>query len=219
MTTVEKLKGILEGIAIDIFVAEQAYLLIKAIGQNKDKIERFNEFFGTVHFHLVDSYILHIARIYEHPNNRNFNKSIPTVIDLFKNHSKDLNIVERYNLDKSLSLLNDFDKCNLKLPDEGLTNAILCYFSKSIDDHKDKIKVIKKHRDKRITHNEMINIASLPTITWAESNHLIEIAKTFVGVIGIGYLSNFNLINGEYILTADAERIIAEFDELVVKLT
>jgi len=66
---------------------------------------------------------------------------------------------------------------------------------------------IKTIRDKVIAHHELVDVATLPTATYAEIDELIEFAKNFVAMVGRAYTSVvYDGADGRYSLTSDAER-------------
>ena len=59
-------------------------------------------------------------------------------------------------------------------------------------------------RDKGLAHSEHVEKIVGPT--WTAIAELTEIAKWFVGVLGWAYLSTAYVVDGKYVLSADARR-------------
>jgi len=101
-----------------------------------------------------------------------------------------------------------------KLSDSALKCRVINHFKSTLPDISKKdncalskaLDSVKKIRDKRIAHNEKVEVISLPKVTWVELNNLLSYAKNFIGAIGWGYLGSAYEANGEYILSRDAKR-------------
>lgn len=63
---------------------------------------------------------------------------------------------------------------------------------------------LKTIRDKKLAHNESVSGFDSPT--WSELMELVELAKTFLGIIGWAYLNIAYKIDENYNLTDDAKR-------------
>jgi hypothetical protein len=195
----EKLQDIIRnGIDMDIYKAEQSYLVLSEIG-NYSKIineKTFGEFFGTIQYILQDYFILSVIKLFEKPTSRYELKTIPAAINILSKYSDILKIKDRLNMinrmvkfgikqddlehlneqEITLKVANIFIEKSPTNPDSELSNAY---------------KALQILRDKVIAHHEAIELPDFLNITWTEASKLIEFAKSFVSIIEMGY---FNII-------------------------
>jgi len=75
MNAKETVKSYMDGIVADLFAAEQAYALLKQIGQNANAINQanFGALFGPLQSVLSNACFLSVAKLFEKPS-----KNYPT---------------------------------------------------------------------------------------------------------------------------------------------
>ena len=80
------------------------------------------------------------------------------------------------------------------------------------------LNALKTARNKVIAHSEAILTSDLPRTTWDEIEQLIDYAKEFLGIVGIGYLSiAYEDDNGNHFLSSDAKRTTRAMERLLQK--
>jgi len=102
----EKLHDVVSnGIAIDVFYAEESLFLDEFIGTNAKSINdaSFGAFFGSLQNLLGKELILATTRIFEQGNGRYPLRSIPAAIDILRCHSNEIELSNRHELIKWLA--------------------------------------------------------------------------------------------------------------------
>jgi len=84
----------------------------------------------------------------------------------------------------------------------------------------DALDAILFRRDKTIAHNEVIESAEMPAVTWGKTQELLDLTKTIVAAIGGGYFGiSFKMYftDGtiEYGLSKDAHRSAEALNRLL----
>lgn len=215
-TPLEKLKDIVsKGIAIDVYLAEEALFQDEFIGKNAGSINdaSFGQFFGSMQNLLGRELILSVNRVFEHGNARYLLRSIPSALKILLENSDSIQIQNRsalvgYLADKGVVSLEDLEAFS----DEKLTDAFVNFFDSILprigDEHElsPAIAKLKTARDKRLAHHESVD-TEITAATYAEIRQLIELAKEFLAITGSAYLSTvYQFDGGEFPLTSDAER-------------
>lgn len=215
---VQALKDIIsEGVAVDIFKADQCISLLDEIGTSSDVLNRasFGDLFGNLQGYLTEQVILAITKIFEQPNARYPTRSIPSALKILDENAERIPIAEPRILRKRLLELGADQKSLEKKSDSELTKLLVVLLrtampSVSADDPSKlsgPMNALKIARDKKIAHHEAIAAESMARTTWGEINPLLEFSKKAVGVIGTAYLSTaYEVDHGEYLLTGDAKR-------------
>ena len=77
---------LMEGIAHDLFAAEQTYALLKQIGQKADGINQanFGALFGPLQSVLSNAVLLSVAKLFEKPSSKYPTRSVPSVLQLLE---------------------------------------------------------------------------------------------------------------------------------------
>lgn len=210
-----ELKAAVNSLVENIFLADQSYYLLKTSGEFADSINsaNFGNLFGFLQSICSDKFILSVTKIFEKENPRYPTYSIPVVIDLLEKHFDVLNICQRPNFLRVLKENGLSDNTLVELSDSALKCKVINHFKSTLPDISKKdncalsqaLDSVKTIRDKRIAHDEKVEITNLPEVTWVELNNLLSYAKNFIGAIGWGYLGHAYEINGEYILSRDAK--------------
>ena len=97
MNAKETVKSYMDGIVADLFAAEQAYALLKQIGQNANAINQanFGALFGPLQSVLSNACFLSVAKLFEKPSKNYPTRSIRSVLELLERSSNELVIEQR----------------------------------------------------------------------------------------------------------------------------
>jgi AbiU2 len=222
-----KLKEYVNGLAGQVLSADRAHAILRAIGENAQALnaQNFGNLFGYLQGVLADHLGLAITKIFERASTQYEVRSIASTLAVLEEVASSVPILGRQRLLQALAS-HGVDSAALKYAnDEELTRVVVStYRSLLPDSSKAKACALsaalhswRTHRDKRVAHDEVTPSNSLPTITWGESQKLLDVAKEFIGVIGWGYLSTAYIMNeNRFILTTDAERDGVALDRLLV---
>lgn len=229
----ERLEDIIrQGVAVDLFHADEALSLDMFVGQQANEINKatFGAFFGSLQLILTRNLVLHVARMYEKPKeatNRTPTpypiRSIRSAIVILKEHGDDLAIEQRPGLIAALARrgapLDEMEK----LSDRELTNYLVSFFERRYSAaHLDgaanarTLEALKTLRNKVVTHNEAIRLEDIPKPPYQEIEDLIELARTFVAAVGSGYMSlDYEADDGHYLMAGDARRSTTSLKRLL----
>lgn len=208
-----------QGVKWEIFAAEGAIKLYEEIGKHKDDLNRngFDNLFVFLQNALLAQTILAVNKIYERPS-RLPSRSIPAALNLLQNHSKELHIERREQLEQKLALWKVEEDLKTK-SDQEVTSIVVEQIGKilSAEDIDSALKRLKTLRDKRIAHPESIDETELPQVLWGEIEKLLEVAKKVVGIMGSNYLNVDYELDGEYVLSYNAACIARALTRLLKK--
>ncbi len=217
MSAKEILKDIVSnGIALDIFDVEEAFALVKLIGENADAINqaRYGRFFGAYQKQLGRIIILSVARMFE-TNDRYQLRNIPAALKILREQGKKLKVLHRNYLREQLVGPGREGNTLHNLDDARLTELVVAHFEKVIPKAVESsdialeraLHALKTVRDKTVAHPEAVEWEDLPKPTYSELGELTELAKDFVSVVGLPYLGMaYRPDNGNYMLSSDAKR-------------
>lgn len=229
----DKLEDIIrQGVAVDLFHADEALSLDMFVGQQANEINKatFGAFFSSLQIILTRNLILHVARLYEQPKEptkRNPNpypiRSIRSAIVILKEHGDDLAIEQRPGLIAALARrgapLDEMEK----LSDRELTNYLVSFFERRYSAaHLDgaanarTLEALKTMRDKVIAHPEAICLEDIPKPIYAEIDEVVSLAHAFVSAVGFGYLSTvYEAGDGYCLMSGDAKRSTTSLKRLL----
>ncbi|MDX1572895.1 MAG: hypothetical protein R3341_02625 [Methylophaga sp.] len=229
MTPSEELKDIVSsGIALDLFDAEEVMALDEIVGRNADAINEasYGQFFGSLQRYINRVLILSVARIFE-SNNRHKIRSIPAALKLMRENSEDLKIPERPTLIKEMVNLGYTEDALDKMTEKALTELVINHFEEVIPKAEEESEIelesalyaLKTIRNKNVAHHEAVEWNNLPKPTYSQLRELIEIAKDFVSVVGLPYLSTvYRCDRGDYLLSSDAGKTARCMGRMLKKL-
>jgi hypothetical protein len=217
MTTAnEELRDILDGgIGPDIYLAERARELHKAVGIAADAVNEagLGELFGAVQNAAVGELTLSIAKLFERPSASYSIRSIPAAIALLSKKADGLRPIQ------CLSSLTDFARARLDvdilraLSGEQFTRALGRILKSSCPDPKKAgtcdlsraLDALRTSRDKAIAHNESVNRDGLPKTKWSEAEALLQYARHVGAGLAMAYLgSAWTDDTGYFIRSGDA---------------
>lgn len=211
------LKTAIDSLELNVLLADESYYLLKTSGDFADGINsaNFGNLFVFLQSILSDKFILSVTKIFERESKQYPIHSIPVVVSLLRKHCGILKIYQKPNFLRVLKESGLRDSTLEKLSDQKLTCEVVNYFNSTLPDITKKdncdlsraLDSVRTIRDKRIAHDEKVKVTDLPKVTWVELNKLLDYAKSFIGVIGWGYLSTAYEANGEYIRSRDAKYI------------
>lgn len=194
----------------EIKLAFSAYTLLMAISENAESLKRsrYMAIIGLMQKQALDSMVISICKLYEKPNKKFPNFSIPTAIDyldkLYKSNGiiidqiqdifKLINFIISKGLHPTMNLLDYFEA-------NQIPELLLEYFKNHCPiDSKDSpcnnhelkkhLEALKIIRDKRIAHDEDKDISDLPKTDFDGVRQLIAFAQTFVNIIGYGFFGH-----------------------------
>jgi hypothetical protein len=200
---------LLQGIAAEIFLADEAYALAEEIGKHADQINAagFDALFGSLQLILSDRQTLSVTKIFDTPSRKYPTRSIPAVLDFLEAHAELWKVPQWRILHQTL-IESGADRAQVEyLSNVELTHAIVAHYRDARAKLAFPLEALRQSRDKTIAHNEAIERATLQRPTWGAALSLVNYAKDFVSTIGYGYLNTlFGQGSQDYILTTGARR-------------
>jgi hypothetical protein len=229
MNAKETVKSYVDGIVADLFAAEQAYALLKQIGQNANAINQanFGALFGPLQSVLSNACFLSVAKLFEKPSKNYPTRSIRSVLELLERSSNELVIEQRIAVMRRLAHAGMNVESLAEMPDSRITSTIVQFYTASLPstelatrcwcEMSKSLHAVMTRRNKVVAHNEMIDRSTLPQTSWAEIEQLMLYAKRFIDVVGIGYISTgFADDDGHYFLTQDAKSAAHVLKKLLI---
>lgn len=212
------------GLVADIFKAEQAFHVMKAVGESAERVnnnsKKFGELFGTIQNAFQSEALLGLSRLFDRPSQTYPTRCIEGLLDYLVEHKDEFSDVrEKPNVKKLLKEL----KINVNVihavdEREQFIIALSEHFLQRIKEPEvqKSVQKLKLLRDKVIAHNEVVHDVKGPT--WGEFSALLNIAKELVGILGWAYMSTSYMYEDEYILDSDAQRSSRAMKRLITKL-
>jgi hypothetical protein len=211
-----------DGLASDIFRAERAIALLRVSGTRADEINNgkgnFGELFGAFQTALTTEATLAVARLYDRPSQRYPTRCLVGVLSFLSEHNDELpHIREPHQLGLALLTMNPPNEL-LKLAQDGAADfgkdfAAFVLELLSAQAREESIARLKHLRDKSLAHNE--HVAAIDAPTWNALIDLLDLAKRVVGILGWAYFSTAYTIDGEYLMSEDAQRASYALDRLL----
>ena len=214
----ERLKDyLLNGIAKEIFLADEAYALAEEIGRHAEAIhaDGFASLFGTLQVSLSDRQTLSITKMFDRPS-RYPTRSILAILDMLSTNAELWGIPQRHVLHQELIGAGVERSSVERLSNVALTHAIVNHYENTLTNLYPALMELRQSRDKVIAHNEAIERSLLQSPTWGAAISVVKYAKDFVSTIGFGYLSLFlGSGSGRYCLAHDARRTTIDLRRLL----
>jgi hypothetical protein len=196
-----------DGIAIDVFHADQARRLLEELDGFVDAINATGvgkAFVANLQLILERHLYLSLMRIYEPYSSRNPSRSIPAAIHLIRTRAADLRVLNRKPVIEFMRNAGE-PHCDFHLcPDEELSlsfvlrlEALIPKAAVGSDRPLDQALMnLKNVRDKALAHHERVDSTSLLVPGWPKLVELTDIARRFVVVVAHAYLSvHYDLAN------------------------
>jgi len=202
------------GLASEIFWAEQAHALAEEIGRHANQINdaNYGQLFGAFQAILSDRQTLAIAKIFDPPSNRFPTRSIPAILNHLEVHADLWKLPDRQKLHEELAKGGVDITLLEKLSAPDLTRAVVSRFQSTLPSRSNvdrlslSLEALRESRNKVIAHNEAVDPATRRRPTWGDATPLVNYAKHFVSTVGRGFLGIHFEINGQFLLTEDAHR-------------
>ena len=198
----QKIKDIIfDHIEPEIYNGHNAIGVFIALSKHSTKLNAsgFRRTFGMIQRYALDALVLSLCKLYERPNKRypNSNFSIPTAIGLMREDASDISL-PRHNyvpLEGFIqSEINHGFSVKSKDDIDGMSAQILNYFERKCPQTParngqklDRIfDALKTLRDKRVAHDESVDLSPYNKTDMDGAQKLLAFAKTYVNVAGYG---------------------------------
>jgi hypothetical protein len=220
MRITEPIKTQVDGLLFDILRADQAYALLREIGQHAGQINRcgFRPCFAPIQDALARDYLLAVAKLYDHPYPKYPTRSIRALVAAVKKSAGRLKGAKspalRDRLARAGISVEELDD----LPDSATTGRLIiwCQSRLALSNAVDSVNIwrawnaLKFRRDKVIAHNEILSSNPIPNLQWQQVADLLELAKKIVDLVSTAYLNLFlTSDDGLFFRSTDAERSTA----------
>jgi AbiU2 len=212
-TPEDQLRDQVHGLCDNIFKAEQAYKLAFAIGSHANELNQANYgvAFRVIQLTLEQSVVLAITKLFEPPHRKYPTRSIPAAMALLERSADHLTINQPVAVQPRLRKIGVTLLPNASDPE--ITRALVGRFNVLLPSHKTleglshlrRLDALRFRRDKVIAHNESIGNAEFPNVNWGDIRKLLDLAKSFVDIVSVGYLNLFQTVDdGRFLLDEDA---------------
>ncbi|HEV8363878.1 MAG TPA: hypothetical protein VGQ52_10200 [Gemmatimonadaceae bacterium] len=213
----ERLNAIVcDGLAVDLYYADEANALYSRIGESAHQIDRatFGAFFGSIQLMLGRYLILSTVRLFDRPTSKYQVRSVPAALRLLRDNRDTLAIEQRHGLVSTLVRRGVARDEVSHLSDIELSDFVVDFFENRLSSSTPEgaanacaLTRLKTARDKVIAHSEVLISESIPSTTFAEMDSLLDLARCFVAAVGFGYLSSAHETDdGHNFLASDARR-------------
>lgn len=200
MSSTQAKEIIFNRINTEVFLGHNAIGVYIAISDHSSKLNAlpYRQALGTMRHHALAAFILSLCKLYEKPNKRYPNYSIPTTLTLLRENPSDLSLENRnyvrlaqfiqLHIDPSFAIESENDiTC--------IPSLILDYFwqqcpqtpprhGNEMDQILEALKVL---RDKRVAHHEDANLSLLPKTDLTGALELLAFAQTYINLVGYGF--------------------------------
>mgnify|MGYP001277041165 CR=1 FL=1 len=214
------------GLVSDVLRMERSFALLETIGTraellNAHEFGNFGELFGALQEALQTECLMAASRIFDPPGRRYPNRGMRHVLSFIRDHADELPAIAHPQGLKTCLAGTPLELTLMPLVDRGgrdFAIALVDQFSALIvaDDRTNAIDALRTIRDKAIAHNEQVETVEGPT--WQAIADLIAIAKKLVAALGWAYANTAYEIDGDFLLTSDAQRPGRALERLVERL-
>jgi hypothetical protein len=200
MSIVRAKEIILDRVSTEVFLGHNAIGVYIALSDHSLKLKTlpFRQALGTVQRHALDAFILSLCKLYEKPNQRYPNFSIPTTLALLREDTSGISAgIQNYIRLERFIQSNIDSTFTVRGPDEiaRIPALVLDYFAeqcprtpvrngKELDRIFDAMKTL---RDKRVAHHEDAGLSSLSKTDLDGALRLLAFAQTYVNLVGSGF--------------------------------
>lgn len=206
---------LLDGIAKEIFFADEAKLLVVEIGKYAESLntQGFGKLFGSLQVAYSDRQTLCVTKMFDPESSRYPTRSIPAILNLIEKNSSIWTLPQTHKLHKTLTdagqdghYVEALDNTHLSLAIAShfrstlpqVQRASICSLSKSLT-------TLVEARNKVIAHNEAVAQSARTYPTWGDAEALVTYAKNFLVTISFGFLSLYlGQDNNSYYPESDA---------------
>ena len=212
------------GIVPDLLKAEDAYNVIKVIGENSAKINdsEFDIKYSMAYFQKIsiNEFVMSLSREFDNKSSKNKTRCLSLLIDeLIRSPSSFPDVMEDYQTIKQLELFGYNDTIIASLTSKNynqFTKRLGMSFLTKYANLKTEIETIKKWRDKTLAHNDESN--SVTKIVFRDSERLIDFAWEIVTILGWAYLNTAYGFEGKNDLREDFQRKSNDLKTLINRL-
>ncbi|MBW2016777.1 MAG: hypothetical protein JRJ01_08040 [Deltaproteobacteria bacterium] len=200
MSTLQAKDIIFDQISTELFLGHNAIGVYMALSEHSAKLTSspYRQAFGIIQRHALDAFILSVCKLYEKPNQRYPNYSIPTTLELIKKDIPNLSL-ENLDIVKLVKFIQQKIDSNFAICQKDdisrIPTLIRDYFSLhcpqtppragyELDGILDALKVL---RDKRVAHHENTDISSMNTTDLNGALQLLAFGKTYINIVGYGF--------------------------------
>ena len=208
---------LLNGIAAEIFLAEEAYALAEEVGKHAQAIHAsgFTSLFSSLQVLFSDRQTLAVTKMFDQPK-KYPTRSILAILALLKTHAELWKVPQWHVLHQVLIEAGAERRSVEGLTRVELTHAIVSHYEDRLTSLSPALTELRQSRDKIIAHNEAVERSTLQPPTWGAAISLVEYAKDFVITIGFGFLStDFGRGSGDYYLSYNARRTSKQLRRLL----
>jgi hypothetical protein len=217
---------LLQGIAKEIFFADEAKALCVEVGNHAEKVnaQGYGQLFGSLQVSYSGRQTLCVTKMFD-PEDRRFpTRSIPATLNLIERHASLWSLPQKQKLQETLVIAGHDKQSVFALDNTQLSLAIAAHFkgtlpqgdNASADQLSLALRNLREARNKVIAHNEAIAKSARTLATWGEAELLVTYAKNFVTTISSGFLSLYmGNDSNTYHATADAHRTAAALNRLL----
>lgn len=220
---------LLNGIAGDIFWAEEAKAFTQKVSDHRDVINaaHYGQLFGSLQTIMTDRLMLSVAKLYDRPDRRYPTRSIPAVLELIGANASIWRLRHRSILEKLLIGVGRDENLIRSMPDADLIGLVVGHYERTRPDENkashcalsSALMAVREARNKVLAHNEAIEQSARKRTTWRGLDDLIAYAKDFVCVVSSGFTdSYYGEHSDDYVLSIDAGRLSRDLERLL-KLT
>ena len=189
-----------DGVAIDVFHADQARRLLEEFDLFVAPINAKGlgkRFVANLQLILERHLLLSIYLLYEPYSGRNPSRSISAAIHLISAHADELQIADRQPVFDFLTFHGESSEDLACGSDEHLSRILVRYLNATLPQPNsgsgrplDQALVnVKRVRDKALAHHDRVDRASLVVPAWAKLAELIGFARRFAVLIARSYLN------------------------------
>jgi hypothetical protein len=194
-----------EGVALDVFEADQARLLLEELDRFVEEINQTGigkQFFANLQCILQRDLVLGLSRLYAPYSARNPGRSLPAAVHHIETHAVELRVWHRRSVLDFLTTHGESHPAIEALSDERLSLILTSRLalnmaradSTSGRPRDDALAHLKAVRDKRVAHHDRVDHSSLLIPGW---NHLVDLindARGTVEMVADAYLRvSYNL--------------------------
>lgn len=212
----------------EIIIADKSYYILQTINKHWDQIsiDGYDLFFKSTYSAYFIKYSLALTKLFEIPIKNHNTISVPSVIDFIHENINYFSIQNRSYLNPQFSQLGYDYKMINSLSDADLKGNMIKHFKVQLTSTNNSwdlnlsrtLEIIKKYRDKHYTHNDDIDLSTLPKTTFEEANNLLLFAKQFVNIFALAFLNMVQFYDGkEYKFNRIAKRTNNSFKRLLEK--
>lgn len=194
----------------DLFLAEQARGIIEVLTADPAGATRspFNAALSAQHAFAIETFVLAITRLYDHPRKRYQLRSLPAVLRFLEDNAAALNCQQPAFLAQAMERITGAKFDCSQWQTAGFTAHVAGLLQEALPANDDggPLSRLKALRDKRLAHPEDIDLHKIPKASWEDTDRLIVLAQNLVTALGAFTSTAYMGDDGRYWLSVDAQR-------------